>query len=147
MCVTYWRVLDWWPDLLHIYTTCYYTSQTTIWHTMSSLLNHLRLPSQETPSIFIQPALDPRYITSGRPPQKTPFPNNSSIIIEARLSRHGIEIVVLLFLCACLFPRESVYRVVAYIWTSTLAPLFRLSGVMSYYLILYDRNISGFNSM
>jgi hypothetical protein len=25
--------------------TCYYNSQTTIWHTMSSLLNHLRLPS------------------------------------------------------------------------------------------------------
>jgi hypothetical protein len=30
-----------------IYTTCYYTSQTTIWHTMSSLLHYLRLPSQK----------------------------------------------------------------------------------------------------
>jgi hypothetical protein len=35
-CVTYWRFLDWRPDLLHPYTTCYYTSQTTIWHTISS---------------------------------------------------------------------------------------------------------------
>jgi hypothetical protein len=38
VCVTYGRVLDWWPDLLHTYTTCYCTSQTTIWHAMSCVL-------------------------------------------------------------------------------------------------------------
>jgi hypothetical protein len=32
VCVTYWWVLDWWPDLLHTYKTCYYTSQTTMKH-------------------------------------------------------------------------------------------------------------------
>jgi hypothetical protein len=55
VCLTYRRVLDSWPDLLHTYTTCYYTSQTTIWHTtcISSLFHHLRLPPQETPSILI----------------------------------------------------------------------------------------------
>jgi hypothetical protein len=51
----------WWPDLVHTYTACYYTSQTTIWHTMSSLLNHLRLPSQRD-SLNSISALDPRYI-------------------------------------------------------------------------------------
>jgi hypothetical protein len=39
VCVTYRRVLDW-SDLLHTYRTCYHTSQTTIWHTVSSLLYH-----------------------------------------------------------------------------------------------------------
>jgi hypothetical protein len=53
VCVTYRRVLDWWPDLLHTYTPCYYISQTTIWHTITSLLYHLRLSSPETPSIKI----------------------------------------------------------------------------------------------
>jgi hypothetical protein len=48
VCVTYRRVFDWWPDLLHTYTACYYTSHSTIWHIMSSLFHHLRLPSQET---------------------------------------------------------------------------------------------------
>jgi hypothetical protein len=38
------RILDWWADLLHTYTPCYYTSQTTIWHTMSPLLQHFRIP-------------------------------------------------------------------------------------------------------
>jgi hypothetical protein len=33
--VTYRRVLNWWPDLLHTYTAYYYTSQITIWHTVS----------------------------------------------------------------------------------------------------------------
>jgi hypothetical protein len=36
VCVTYRRVLDWWPDLLHTHTTCFCTSQTAIWHTISS---------------------------------------------------------------------------------------------------------------
>jgi hypothetical protein len=52
VCVTYRWGLDWWPDLLHIYTY-HYTSQTTIWHTMSSLLHHFRLPSQKAHSIII----------------------------------------------------------------------------------------------
>jgi hypothetical protein len=38
--------------------------------------------SSSTPSILILLALDPRYIASGRPQKKTPFPNNSSIVIE-----------------------------------------------------------------
>jgi hypothetical protein len=56
-----------WPDLLHTYTTCCYTSQTTIWRTISSLLHHLRLLPQETPSILssqppeILVILQPRY--------------------------------------------------------------------------------------
>jgi hypothetical protein len=49
---TYGQVLDWCPNLLHNYTTCYYTSQTTIWYNMSSVLYHLQLPSQETPWIL-----------------------------------------------------------------------------------------------
>jgi hypothetical protein len=52
VCETYRLALNWWPDLLHIYTTCYYISQTTIWHTVSSLRHHIRLPPQETPSIL-----------------------------------------------------------------------------------------------
>jgi hypothetical protein len=37
--VTIKRGLDWWPDLLHTYTTCYYTSQTTIIHYVFSSLS------------------------------------------------------------------------------------------------------------
>jgi hypothetical protein len=71
-------------------------------------LNHLRLPSQEAPSILSQPALDPCYRASGRIQQKTHFPNNSSITIEACLPRRTIETAVLLLLRA-----GSVYLVVA----------------------------------
>jgi hypothetical protein len=39
-------------DLLRPYITCYYISQTTIWHTTSSLLHNLRLPPEESPSQF-----------------------------------------------------------------------------------------------
>jgi hypothetical protein len=28
--------MSWWPDLLHTYTTCYYTSQTVVWDTVFS---------------------------------------------------------------------------------------------------------------
>jgi hypothetical protein len=113
VCVTYRRVLEWWPDLLRTYATCYYSSQTIMWHTMSSLLHHLRLPFQETPSVLIQPALHPRYIASGRPQQKSRFPNSPSIVIEVCLPRSCIETAVLLLLRACSFPRGSVYLVVA----------------------------------
>jgi hypothetical protein len=88
VCVTYRRVLDWWPDLLHTYTTCYYTSQTTIWHTMSSLLHHLRLPIPEIPSIIPQLLLNFLILNWNRSaclgsslyPQKTLSLNNSSIV-------------------------------------------------------------------
>jgi hypothetical protein len=39
VCITCRWVMDWWPDLLHTYTTYCYTSQTTVWHIISSLLN------------------------------------------------------------------------------------------------------------
>jgi hypothetical protein len=39
--------------------------------------------------------LDPRYIASGRPQQKTSFRNNSSIVIEVRLPRRCVEMAVL----------------------------------------------------
>jgi hypothetical protein len=69
---------------------------TTIWHTVSSLLHHLRLPSQETPSISLQAAWDSHYIALGQPQQKTPFPNYSSTVIEVCLPRQWIQMVVLL---------------------------------------------------
>jgi hypothetical protein len=74
------------------------------------LLNHLRLPSQQT-LLILSAAWDP-HIASGRPPQKTPFSNSSSVLIEVCLPRRCIETVVLLFR-ACSFPRELLYRVVA----------------------------------
>jgi hypothetical protein len=77
------------------------------------LLNHLRLPSQETPSILILSVFDPRYIASGLIQQKTQFPINSSIFIEACLPRRCIETEVLVLLCECSFPQEAVYLVVA----------------------------------
>jgi hypothetical protein len=53
--------------------------------------------------------------------------------------RRCIETAVLRLLLAYSLQRECVYRTVAYQWTSALAPLFRLSGVMSQY---YFVNIS-----
>jgi hypothetical protein len=89
------------------------------------------------------------YIALGRPQQKTSFPNHSSIVIEACLPRHCIETVVIL-LHACSFPREPVYRAVAYQRKSILAPLFGLSGATSQYnsyisclfLLLYASDFS-----
>jgi hypothetical protein len=62
--------------------------------------------------------LDPRYtrIALGRSQHKTLFPNNSSIVIEVCLPRRCTEVAVLL-LRECSFPREPVYRAVAYQWT------------------------------
>jgi hypothetical protein len=42
---------------------------------------------QGLPQFFSKLAWDPRYTASGRPRQKTPFRNNSSIVIEVRLPR------------------------------------------------------------
>jgi hypothetical protein len=61
-----------------------------------SLLSHLRLPSQETPSIISQPDLGPLYIASGRILQNIAFPNNSSIVIELCLHYRCLETAVLL---------------------------------------------------
>jgi hypothetical protein len=61
-----------------------------------------------------QPVFDPRYMVSGQIQQKTPFPNNSFIVIEICLSHCCIETAVLILLRACLFPQESVYRGVAW---------------------------------
>jgi hypothetical protein len=72
------------------------------------LLNHLRLPSQETPSVLILSCLT----SSWRLQQKTPFPNNS-VVIDICLPRRCIETVVLLLPSTCSFLGESVYRVVA----------------------------------
>jgi hypothetical protein len=70
------------------------TTQNTIWHTMVFLLNHLRLPSSETPPIIISVAWDPRYIASGRPQQKPVFRNNSFILIGVCLARRCVETAV-----------------------------------------------------
>jgi hypothetical protein len=64
------------------------------------------------PNLRISVILDPRYIVSGRAQQKTPFPNNSSIVIEVCLPRCCIETAVLL-LSAFSFPQETVYRLLA----------------------------------
>jgi hypothetical protein len=57
-------------------------------------------------------ALDPRYRASGRPQQKTPFPNNSSVATEVCLLRRCIETAFLLLFRACSFAREPAYRAV-----------------------------------
>jgi hypothetical protein len=62
------------------------------------LLNHLQLPSQETPSILILPALDTHYIDMGQIQQKTLFPNNYSTVIEACLPHCCMEMAVRLLL-------------------------------------------------
>jgi hypothetical protein len=52
---------------------------------------------------LIQPALNPRYIASGSPQQKTPFPNNSSIVTEvftSPLHQNGSSIVACVFISA-----------------------------------------------
>jgi hypothetical protein len=98
-----------------------------------SLLGHLWMPSQETPSIIIsQLAWDPRYIASHQPQQKTPLSNNSSIVIEACLLHHCIETAVLL-LCACSFHRN--------LFTEPLPSKepFCLSGIMSQYISVPKR--------
>jgi hypothetical protein len=77
------------------------------------LINPLRLPSQEIPSILIQPDLDPRYIALGWIQQKTPFHNNSSSVIHVCWPRPCIETTFLLLLRAFPFPKEPVYRAVA----------------------------------
>jgi hypothetical protein len=63
---------------------------------LSSVLNHLLLPSQENPSIII-------LLASGRPQQETLFRKNSSIFIEVCSSRRCTEKAFLLLLHACSF--------------------------------------------
>jgi hypothetical protein len=75
---------------------------------MSSFLHQLRLPPQEIPLIFIQPAMDSRYVAQGRIQQKTPFPNNPFNVIEMCLPRRCIEVAVLLFFPSFSFLQEPV---------------------------------------
>jgi hypothetical protein len=65
-------------------------------------------------SEYTQLFWNPCHIASGRPQQKTPFPNNSCIVIEVCLPRRCTQTAVLLLLLACSFPREPVYGAVAY---------------------------------
>jgi hypothetical protein len=62
------------------------------------------LPTPETLSILF--CVRSRYIASGRPPQKTPFPNNSSVVIEVCLPRRCIETEVIRLLLAYSLPRD-----------------------------------------
>jgi hypothetical protein len=56
--------------------------------------------------------MDARFIASGRPQQKTLFPNNSSDITEI-LPRRCMETAVLILLLPCLSPQEPAQRAVA----------------------------------
>jgi hypothetical protein len=53
-----------------------------------------------------------RYTDLGRPPQKTPFYNNSSIVIGVCLPCHCIGTEVIRLLLGYLLPQECVYRTV-----------------------------------
>jgi hypothetical protein len=64
---------------------------------MLILLNHLRLPSQGTPSIPIQPALYLRYISSGRTNRKDRF-LTIPLLFTSPLHRNGSSSIF-----ACLF--------------------------------------------
>jgi hypothetical protein len=61
----------------HILTGWRLEAQLARCHFISTIFDchHKRLPQ-----FFFLAAWDPRYIASGRPPQKTPFPNNSSLL-------------------------------------------------------------------
>jgi hypothetical protein len=105
--------------------TCYYASQTTVWHTMSSLLHHLRLPPPETRSV-LPAAWDPRYIASWRSQQNTPSPNNSSIVIEcftSLLHRNGSSIIACMFISAGTF--ISSRCVAMNVYSGSAIPVFR----------------------
>jgi hypothetical protein len=60
-----------------------------------------------------QLAWDPCYTASGRPEQKIPFRNNSSIVIEICLPRRCIETAVVRLVLAYSFPWQCFYRAVA----------------------------------
>jgi hypothetical protein len=101
VCVTYRLVLDWWPDLLHTYGTCYHTSQTTLWHTVPSFLHHLRLPPQEILN-SIPAAWDPRHIALGRPQKENTVSQQfiycHRAVFTSSLHRNGSSSIV-----ACVF--------------------------------------------
>jgi hypothetical protein len=87
---------------------------------LESLLNHLRLPSQETPSVLLSADLGSSLYGFREAPAKTPFPNNSFIVIEVCLPRRCVETSVFLLLRACsfranLFP-ESMPRNERLLW-------------------------------
>jgi hypothetical protein len=107
-CVTIRRFLDWWPDLLHTCTTCYCTSQTTIRHTASFLLHHLRLPNQETNCLLGTRELWLTllgwclfYNHFARNEQKTSFPTITLFLcLPIRCLEMGSSIVACAFLAA-----------------------------------------------
>jgi hypothetical protein len=83
---------------------------------LPSLLSHLLLPSEETPSILIPAGLrSSLYSPWGGPNRKHRFITMPSLLLTYSLRR------------------EPVYRVVVWQLTSTLVPIFRLLGVMSQY--------------
>jgi hypothetical protein len=92
---------------------------------LPSLLNHLRLPSQGLPQLWFQLTWDPRYIASGRPQWKTPFPNSSSIVIEVCLLRRCME--TLQFFCCCVRVHSRGYPFTEPLPSNELIPAFRPS--------------------
>jgi hypothetical protein len=71
-----------------------------------SILKHLRLSSQDTPSILIPSGLGSSLYSLGADPQKTPSPINSPTVIEACLLCRCIETAILRLLFAYSLPRE-----------------------------------------
>jgi hypothetical protein len=59
-----------------------------------------------------------------------------SVVRKACLQRRCVGAVVTQLLLEYALPPEYVYRVVAYQWTSILTSLFRISGVMSQYVLI-----------
>jgi hypothetical protein len=81
------RILNcaWLIDGFRIYDRSYCTLiqlvttvQNPLYHTLCLLFSLIL--DRQTPSILIQPVLNPRYAAPGRPQQKTPFPNNTYIL-------------------------------------------------------------------
>jgi hypothetical protein len=103
---------------------------------LPSLLNHLLLPTQETPSILILAGVASSLYSIGADPQKTPFSyaNRFHRNVFALPSNGLFTKNLLPYQRRChivLSPQELVCRAVAQQWTSALTSLFQLSSVMS----------------
>jgi hypothetical protein len=100
------------------------------------LLNDLRLPTQETPSILSRLALDLRYIASGRIQQKTPFRNNSSTyrgVFTSPLHRNGSSsIVVCVFISAGTWLPS--FCLAMNVYSSSAIPAFRRHVTISFFM-------------
>jgi hypothetical protein len=133
VCMPYRRDLDG-PDLLHTYTTCYCTSQTTICHTVSSL-HHLRLPSPCRAQLSTDCSL-------GTPELKWLFSSELFFITDfqwlSRKHNYSNTSFVVYLPIPCL-ETGYCYLIVHFrgnLFTEPLPSneLFRLSGVMSIFL-------------